>query len=422
MIKQDILVVDDTVNNLELLEIVLDDAGYDVRTATSGEMALKSVASQKPDLILLDIMMPGIDGYETCRLIKEDNELAEIPIIFLSAKSEVEDKVKGFEVGAVDYLLKPFETIEVLARIKTHLSMYKLKMDLNRSIEIMDRYVISSITDAKGIITDVSLAMCKISGYTKEELIGKSHNILRHEDMHNDVFKNLWKTILSGKTWKGEIKNLKKNGDVYWVYTIITANKDLNENIVGFTSVRTDVTDKKMIEVISITDQLTGLYNRRHFNELFKLEIKNAIRQASTFSFFMLDIDYFKQYNDTYGHQMGDEALKNIASELKRTLNRYNDFVFRLGGEEFGIIISTDKCEDSLRIAQSICKAISDLKIEHSTSKVSNFVSISIGIVCLDYTNKENYTYSHDDLYRMADDELYRAKDDGRNRVSLKKY
>ena len=138
MIKSSILVVDDVVNNLELLEEILDDTGYEVRTALSGEMALKSIAVQKPDLILLDIMMPGIDGYKTCEMIKKEESLADIPIIFLSAKSEAEDKVKGFELGAVDYLPKPFEVVEVPARLQTHLSMYNLQRELNRSLKMME--------------------------------------------------------------------------------------------------------------------------------------------------------------------------------------------------------------------------------------------------------------------------------------------
>lgn len=420
MIKSNILVVDDIMNNLELLEIVLDDAGYDVRTATSGEMALKSVATQKPDLILLDIMMPGIDGYETCRQIKADETSAGIPIIFLSAKSETEDKIKGLEVGAVDYLSKPFDTAEVLARIKTHLTMYNLQRKLSHTLSMMDNHIISSMADVNGKITQVSSALCKISGYSRDELIGKSHSILRNEDMKKEFFEDLWKTIKSGETWTGEIKNSKKDGDIYWVDTVITPNKDPNGNILGYSSIRHDITDKKMIEVISITDQLTGLYNRRHFNDRFYLELKNSIRQSSTFSFMMLDVDFFKQYNDTYGHQLGDNVLSNIAQEFKATLKRYNDLVFRLGGEEFGIIYSTDTCESALGIAENVRKSITDLNIEHSSSKVLNRVSISIGLICVDFSKKENYKLTTDDLYKLADDQLYEAKNNGRNRVSLK--
>lgn len=422
MTKSNILVVDDIVNNLELLEEILDESGYDVRTALNGEMALKSIAVQKPDLILLDIMMPGMDGYETCKMIKKDESFADIPIIFLSAKSEAEDKVKGFEVGAVDYLSKPFEIVEVLARIKTHLTMSNLQRELNNSLKIMDEYVISSITDENGVITNASNAMCKISGYSREELVGKCHSLLKHEDMSEKFFEDLWKTIQSGKTWKGEMKNLKKNGDVYWVDTVITPNKDLNGNVIGYSSVRYDITNKKKVELLSITDQLTGLYNRRHFNEVFQLEIKNSIRQELKLSFLMLDIDYFKQYNDTYGHQLGDEALISVSSQLKQTLLRYNDFVFRLGGEEFGIVISTDKCEDTIAIAEKVRKAIFALKIEHSASKASDVLSISIGVICVDFAKKENYNYTMDDLYKLADDELYRAKEGGRNRVSVKSF
>ena len=415
-----ILAVDDIVTNLEVLEMLLDDAGYDVRTATSGEMALKSIVAQKPDLILLDIMMPGIDGYETCRLIKQDESLVDIPIIFLSAKSESEDKTKALELGAVDYLSKPFDSAEVLARINTHVSMYNLKRELMSSLAIMDDYIISSSTDENGVITRVSNALCKISGYSKDELIGKKHDILRSPDMSDEFFEDLWATIKSGKTWSGEIKNIKKNGEVYWLDTIITPSKDLNEKVVGYSSVKHDITSQKLIEIISITDELTGLYNRRHFNEMFSLELKNAIRQGSKFSFLMLDVDYFKQYNDTYGHQLGDTVLSSISKAFQRVLNRSNDLIFRLGGEEFGVIYSTDTCENATKIAEIIRSSISDLEIEHTTSKASGFVTISIGIVCIDFSVKGNYSYTTDAIYKLADDELYKAKENGRNRISMK--
>lgn len=415
-----ILVVDDTALNLELLETILDENGYEVRTSISGEMALKSIEVQKPDLILLDIMMPGIDGYETCKKIKENPLYENIPIIFLSAKAETTDKLKGFEVGAVDYLTKPFDTSEVLARINTHISLYILKRELEQKVEIIDKYVISSSTDLDGVIVEASEAFSEISGYTKEELIGNTHSVLRHPEMPGELYDDLWSTITSGKSWKSEIKNLKKDKGFYWVDIVIYPSFDLNGNIIGYNSVRKDITNEKRIEVLSITDQLTGLYNRRHFNDTFTIEIKRSIRQASLLSFIMLDIDFFKQYNDTYGHQAGDDVLSSLGGLLKKEMKRSEDFAFRLGGEEFGILYTTKTSQSAQEIAERIRKAIENLKIEHKQSKVSDVITASLGMVCVDFSNKLNCDYSRDNLYKITDDELYKAKEGGRNRLSVK--
>lgn len=420
MSKLNILVVDDTVANLELLEAFLDENGYEVRTSISGETALKSMKAQIPDLILLDIMMPGMDGYETCKTIKENQLYKDIPVIFLSAKGELTDKLKGFEVGAVDYLTKPFDLSEVLARIGTHLSIYLLKRELEQKIEIIDKYVITSSTDLRGVITDVSEAFCEISGYTKEELIGNTHGILRHHDMPEELYADLWKTIKSGETWRGKIKNLKKNKEHYWVDIVISPNVDTNGNVTGYNSVRKDITNEKRVEVLSITDQLTGLYNRRHFNDTFVVEIKRSLRQGSVLSFIMLDVDFFKQYNDTYGHQSGDDVLSSMGILLSKELRRTEDFAFRLGGEEFGVIYTTKTRQDSSVIAQEICLAVQNLEIEHKTSKISNVITASLGVVCIDFSKEGNSGYDSESLYKIADKELYKAKEGGRNRVSIK--
>lgn len=422
MNKMNILVVDDTVANLELLETILHQNGYDVRTSISGEMALKSIEMQTPCLILLDIMMPGIDGYETCKRIKQNPLYKDIPIIFLSAKSEMSDKLKGFDVGAVDYLTKPFDLREVLVRIDTHISLYRLKRELEQKVEIIDKYVISSSTDLNGVITQASQAFSDISGYTKEELIGKSHRMLRHPDMPDEMFSDLWSTIKSGKIWTAKLKNLKKNKDYYWVDTIITPIIDSNGNVNGYNSIRKDITNEKRIEMLSITDELTGLYNRRHFNNTIENEIKRALRQGSILSFLMLDVDFFKYYNDTYGHQAGDNVLSSLGEVLLKELKRTEDFAFRLGGEEFGAIYTTKTFENAQEIAQRIRKAVENLKIEHKNSKISGVVTASLGLVSIDFSNKSNLNYDTDSLYKVADDELYKAKEGGRNRLSVKEF
>ena len=420
MSKANILVVDDTLVNLELLEIILDDAGYDVRTATSGKMALKSLEALKPDLILLDIMMPEIDGYETCIQIKKNEDLKDIPVIFLSAKSESEDKIKGFKVGAVDYLTKPFDSAEVLVRIDSHVSNYFLKKELEEKINIINEYVVIGRIDINGIITDVSNAFCYMSGYSKEELIGSNHRMLLPKDIQLSDYEHIFNTIKTGKIWQGEIRNSKKNGEIYWVNAIVSPDHDINHNIIGFTSIRQDITNQKRIEKMAITDHLTGLFNRRHFNEIIEVEINRSKRHNLYLSFFMIDIDYFKQYNDTYGHQLGDDVLSKVSKDFLDTLTRKEDFVFRLGGEEFGVLCNTDDCDNSKYIAQKVCKSIEELKIEHSASTVSQYITISIGVLCVDFSKKENELLSSDDIYKLADDELYKAKESGRNKVSMK--
>ena len=284
---------------------------------------------------------------------------------------------------------------------------------LNAYIEIVNKNILISSTDEKGLITDVSEAFCEISGYTKDELIGKTHAILKHDDTSIEFFTNMWNVILSGKEWRGEIKNKTKMGTTYWIYSVI---KPIFKNnlVCGFTSISTNITDKKHVEYLSITDELTGLYNRRFFNIKIEEEINRAKREYHSFSLLIMDVDYFKQYNDTYGHQKGDFVLEKVANVLKKKTSRASDFAFRTGGEEFAIITSLDKIK-VIEFATLIKNEIENLQIEHSSSKVSKFLTISIGIV-----SKEGKEITNSDkLYKEADDCLYEAKKLGRNSIFI---
>lgn len=414
-----ILIVDDTITNIELLTSILEDVPYDVRVATSGEAALRSLDVKLPDLILLDIMMPGLDGYQTCAQIKSNPRTSNIPVIFLSAKDKIEDKVKAFEVGGIDYIVKPFHSKEVLVRVHTHLSIHKLQYELQEKIRLIDDNIITSETTPEGIITQVSQALCNISGYTKEELIGQSHQILRHPDMPRELYKELWSTIQSGQIWEGEIKNIAKNKEYYWVKATISPKRDANGLITGYRSFRQVITDHKRVQELSITDGLTHLYNRRYFNEVLPKEIKRSLRQGEMLSFLMLDVDHFKRYNDTYGHQAGDAVLEQIGNALQTQFKRGEDFVFRLGGEEFGVIYIAQNVHNSRNIAQELCARIEALKIPHQANDVSAFVTASIGVVILDGTQPDASSLDEAELYKQADQALYRAKENGRNQVSF---
>lgn len=282
-------------------------------------------------------------------------------------------------------------------------------------IKIIDESVITSSTNLKGMIVYASEAFCKISGYSKEELINKSHDLVRDPSVSKEIYVDMWKTIKQNKVWEGEIKNRRKDGSTYWLKAKISPVYDEYGEKIGYTSIREDITDKKIIEEISITDALTNIYNRRYFNEIFPKVINSAKRTNESVSFLLLDIDNFKLYNDNYGHQKGDDILVNFAKCLKTNLHRADDYAFRLGGEEFGIVFKTSSKDKAIEFAQKLRHNIENMKLIHEYSTTSQYITASMGLV---YKNA-NEINSMDEMYKEADDLLYVSKKEGRNKVSV---
>lgn len=286
---------------------------------------------------------------------------------------------------------------------------------LSKYMKIIDENVLISTTDTKGTIIKSSTKFSKLSEFSKNELIGSNHNIMRHPDNKNSRYKALWETISKGKIWKGEHKNLTKSGEVFWVENIITPNFDDNNKIISYTSIYNDITAKKEIEELLITDVLTNIYNRRYFNSIFDSELRRSRRNYYSFVLMILDIDYFKQYNDIYGHHEGDTALVVVANSLKSILYRAEDYVFRLGGEEFAVITTDVTKEGAIKIANKLKQSIEELEIEHKGSDVSNYLTISIGIKYL----SSNFSLDANEIYKRADKALYKVKENGRNSVFI---
>ncbi len=422
MKRKIVLIVDDEATNINMLAEILHNL-YEIRVATKGIIALSMIEKAKPDLILLDINMPEMNGYEVAEKLSSSSETSSIPFIFLTAKSDSKSVVDGFNKGAVDYISKPFAKEELLVRVETHLKLHELKNSLKDTVnelahyvELMDENIISSTTDLDGIIKNVSSAFCKICGFTKEELISNKHAMIRHDDMPKEIYDKLWETINNDLIWRGELKNKRKDGSSYWVDVTIYPEFDKKTGQkVGYTSIRHDITDKKRIEEISIHDDLTKLYNRRHFNKILHDEINRAKRDKKTLSFMMLDVDNFKFYNDNYGHQEGDEVLRKISIILSKYSKRAGDFAFRLGGEEFGLLFSELEKNEAQIFANIIRKAIQELAIPHLKNLPSKVVTVSAGLLTILH-NEEN---SGDIIYKKADDLLYKAKKSGRNRVCV---
>jgi len=296
MNRAKILVVDDVVDNIQLVSNILKEKDYSIVFAKSGRKALDILdKSSDIDLILLDVQMPEMSGIEVCKILKSDNKHKDIPIIFLTANSKAEDIKSGFEAGAEDYVIKPFNATELLVRVSTHLELFfsrkKLKDRLESNInllnqyrDVIDRSSFVSKTDLNGVITYVNDAFISISGYTKDELIGKHHGILRHQDEPNEKFQELWETIKSKKIWQGEIKNLKKDGTSYIVYGTIMPILNSNGEIEEYISATHDITEIYRLQGEIEDTQKEVVFTMGSIGETRSKETGNHVKRVAEYS------------------------------------------------------------------------------------------------------------------------------------------
>lgn len=296
--KPTILVVDDMTTTLLLLHDLLKDT-YEVKIAKSGTKALEILESPNDiDLILLDIEMPDINGYDVCKRIKNNETIKNIPIIFITGRTSQEDEEYGLNLGAIDYITKPFNKAIVKLRIKNYLDL-KIKND--------------------------------------------------------------------------------------------------------------------MLEKLSMYDGLTNIRNRRFFDETFEKTFSEIKRDKKSLAVLMIDIDFFKPYNDNYGHGQGDETLRKVAKALEKTIKRASDFVARYGGEEFVILLKDINKDGVEAVANNLLNAIRELKITHEFSKIENYVTVSIGVSY--YNSSSDITKL--ELLLKADETLYSVKNSGRNNFAI---
>jgi len=284
----------------------------------------------------------------------------------------------------------------------------------------------------------VSAEIEKINIYFKN-LLGYENNLKQYRDIslvkleekvqhiHQDLKKLInYEEDIAEYERKKFLDNYRSTLEELGVVFFIVILGILSISYYVFKSIQDDQTEleiahkklkvvNKKLEDVSYTDSLTELHNRRYFNMVYDREVKRAKRSKNYFTFMMLDIDYFKQYNDTYGHIHGDLALKKVASQLSKLFKRPSDYVFRLGGEEFGILMSETDQKSSSQMAQKICDSILDLKIEHRASEISKYITISVGIVsCI-----VDPSVNEEHIITKADDMLYKAKESGRNKYIL---
>jgi diguanylate cyclase (GGDEF)-like protein/PAS domain S-box-containing protein len=336
-------------------------------------------------------------------------------LLFFSDFTRERDALRGylFTSGIIFFLL----TLGVLGLIylvfNRNIKLLEKKYEnMSQYRKMIDEHVITATLDLHCNIVDVSEAFLEKTGYKKSFLIGKKYRFLGYPDVSNEIYEKMYKALKYKKNFQGEMKKAKENGELFWVS--VNIQPKLQQNVlIGYDVIMHDITDKKINEELLVTDGLTHLYNRRHFNDIFPRMIQTTKRDGGFLSFLLFDLDNFKLYNDTYGHQAGDNALIKVAEVLRESLKRGYDYSFRLGGEEFAVVYKSSSEHDAYLFAQKIRKNIAALGIKHEKNADEGVLTASFGLITLrdyDLTND-------DDIYKRADDYLYRAKKEGRNRV-----
>ncbi|MGB4057299.1 MAG: PleD family two-component system response regulator [Alphaproteobacteria bacterium] len=447
-----VLVVDDILPNVKLLEAKLTSEYYEVLTASNGKEALEKVATLSPDLVLLDVMMPGMDGFEVCTRIKQNPLLAHIPVVMVTALTDTEDKVRGLESGADDFLSKPINDIALMARVR---SLVRLKMALDEwrarehtandlgVVEKSSTVMSESVEKAHILVVeDKDFEQRKVqdtltrdndtttiaeTGMKAMELVAL-HNfdvLIVSLNLANEDGLRLCSHLKSNERTRstpivmiGSEEDMPRiaHGLEIGAHDYILRPVDRNELQAR---VRTQVRRKRFQERLrstyevslsmALTDSLTGLYNRRYLEvHLEKLLQKNHELKKSL-AVLIVDIDHFKKVNDTYGHNVGDEVLKIFAQRLLGNLRSF-DLVARLGGEEFVVILPDVSEQRAWMVAERLRASIADVPFTVSAPEGQITVTTSIGAALIDHG-----PHTKQEVLERADKYLYEAKSGGRN-------
>lgn len=277
-----------------------------------------------------------------------------------------------------------------------------------RRTNLIDQNIFIAWLDQDGRISDISNHLARLIGTEKKHLVGQSSKAILGDEGHQEDADEILSVVRSGKIWRGEIRHLDKEGQVHWLLSEVHPELDEMFEVIGFSIIYQDVSDKK----ISVTDKLTGLPNRRSFDATIEHEIRLARRDDKCLTLAILDVDYFKLYNDTYGHPQGDIVLSRVAKVIKDTMRRPGDYVSRIGGEEFAILFSGNNAVQSQKALEMVATAVEQMKVPHGKSDVSEYVTISIGAMVIAGVKLPGV----EELYVQADRTLYMAKKK-RNRV-----
>jgi two-component system cell cycle response regulator len=449
-----VLVVDDIVANVKLLEAKLAAEYFDVVSAHSGQEALDKVAADQPDLILLDVMMPGMDGFEVCRRLKQDPQTTHIPIVMVTALDQPSDRVHGLEAGADDFLTKPVNDIALMARVKSLVRLKMMTDELRMRQNTGERMGLlengsendpaSDVTGGRILVVEDREASAMRLCATLEE----DQNIRVESDPeeamvlvrggdYDLVIVSLSLTSTDGLRFCSQVRSLDHTRHVpllalveetdtrrlvraleMGVNDYLVRPVDRNELVAR---VRTQLRRKRYADRLrhnfqlslemAITDQLTGLYNRRYMENHLASLVEKAVSGGKPVSFLIMDIDYFKSINDTHGHNVGDEVLREFATRVASNV-RGIDLACRYGGEEFVVVMPDTDRTFAYMVAERLRQEVADQPFKVSTADGQIDITISIGV-----SMTEGADDTPEKLIKRADQALYRAKGEGRNRV-----
>ncbi len=447
-----VLVVDDILSNVKLLEAKLTSEYFEVVTAFSGAEALAKIDEIEPDIVLLDVMMPGMDGFEVCRRIKANPKVAHVPVVMVTALDQPSDRVAGLDAGADDFLTKPVDDAALFARVR---SLVRLKMMTD---ELRMR---ESTGQSMGLLDPASSLMESVAGgriliiEDRPESVAWFSSALQpeHEVSAVDTFEEALVRVRGGdydlivvslgmRGFDGlrlcsQLRSLPEGRNVPILVVVsdgdrrkltqaiemgvndyLTRPVDKNELVAR---ARTQLRKKRYSDRLrhnvqlslemAITDQLTGLHNRRYMGRHLDNLLAQARKSGRPLSFVIMDIDFFKSVNDTHGHDIGDEVLREFARRISANV-RGIDLACRYGGEEFVVVMPDTDVTYACSVAERLRKSIETTPVEISRAPGKLNITISIGIA-----QSENETDSAEDLLYRADQALYRAKKTGRNRV-----
>ena len=412
-----ILIVDDTPANLGVAVDFLEGKDFTVLVAQDGEEGLQRAQLVLPDLILLDVMMPGIDGFETCRRLKKIQSTRDIPMIFMTALSDTSDKVKAFAAGAVDYVSKPFQVEELLARINTHLALRAAQKLLAAQIlelhasETRYRSLFETAKDGillfdfeSRLITDVNLSVVNILGFSREHYLGHKLCEIQPFDAVRECETAFTELETQDSVSFDHWPLTDNKASVVDVEFVASAYNVDNARLVqcNIRDITARIKDQARIKFMALHDALTGLPNRTLLKDRLVQSIAMAFRNHKRVGVLMLDLDHFKNINDSLGHQIGDGLLGAVALRLRSCL-RDSDIVARLGGDEFVIALpEVSNDHDIEEVVQKLLAALHDpFHVEGHELSITG--SIGIGRYPDDGENPGV-------LLRVADTAMYAAK------------
>jgi len=407
-----LLLVDDVPANLHLLATVLR-SDYRIKAATNGRMALEIAAKEdRPDLILLDVMMPEMDGIEVLERLREDPHTSGIPVFFVSADSREHSQLRGLELGADDYLIKPIVSKVLQVRVRSLLDRKRVEARLRLAAHVFDHSGEAILIVGRDHrVVDANSAFTRVSGLDLDELRGEDPGRFFVDRPQAPLLRTIWGELDAGAEWRGEVWMRYRDGDAFPVLLTASGVRDemdeVEFGILNFADISAQKDTEKRILHMAHHDVLTGLPNRLYLEHHFESIIHEAAKSGDEVALLFLDLDHFKDINDTLGHQAGDRVLVEVARRLQSLLRR-NDRVARLGGDEFVVIVRERRAVNAAaRLGDRILHRLSrPIAIEDRELRCTTSIGVS--------------AYPRDgecfeELAKNADSAMYQAKSEGRN-------